>query len=239
MTPEFWHQRWQRGEIGWHSDAINRHLTEHWPQLRIPAAATVLVPLCGKSLDMLWLAGRGHRVVGIEISPRAAEAFFAENGLRAQVQDLAPLPFVRWSVDEINLLVGDFFAVTPALLQAELGSGIDAVYDRASLIALPPALRDAYSNHLAALLRNCAGPAPPISLLITVDYDQAQMAGPPFAVGDAEVRALFGGDFTIAAIATFDVLGENARFAARGLDRLTEHVYRLEYRAPAASIDAQ
>jgi len=233
MTPEFWHQRWQRGEIGWHSEDINRHLAEHWPALDVPATGRVLVPLCGKSLDMLWLAGRGHRVLGIELSPIAVAAFFAENGLHAQVQDLAPEPFVRWSVDELELLVGDFFDLSPRLLQ-DAGGGIDAIYDRASLIALPPALRPAYAAHLASLLRGAGGTAAPIvSLLITLDHDPSRMQGPPFAVSETEVRALFGADFRIEAVADFDALAESPGFRARGLDWLREHVYRLELRGQA------
>ncbi|MCG6940751.1 MAG: thiopurine S-methyltransferase [Thiohalocapsa sp.] len=232
MTPEFWHQRWQQGEIGWHSDDINRHLAEHWPALGVPATGRVLVPLCGKSLDMLWLAGRGHQVLGVELSPIAVAAFFEDNGLSAQVTDLAPWPFVRWAVDELELLAGDFFDLSPELLQGAGGAGgagIDAVYDRASLIALPPALRPAYARNLAALLRAAGGTAAvPVSLLITLDYDQACMPGPPFAVAEAEVQTLFGADFRIELVADFDALAENPRFGERGLDRLREHVYRLE-----------
>ena len=127
MTPEFWHQRWQRGEIGWHSDAVNRHLTEYWPRLGVPAGACVLVPLCGKSLDMLWLAGEGYVVVGVELSEQAVAAFFDENGLNAAVTDLAPHPFRRWSVDEITLLVGDFFDLSTETLRAAGVACIEAV----------------------------------------------------------------------------------------------------------------
>jgi thiopurine S-methyltransferase len=69
-------------------------------------------------------------------------------------------------------------------------------------------------------------------LLISLDYDQARMQGPPFAVTAAEVRALFEADFHVDALAEVDVLAENPRFAQRGLDRLGEHVYRLSLRGP-------
>ncbi len=238
MTPEFWHQRWQRGEIGWHSDAINRHLKEYWPVLTVPPAARVLVPLCGKSLDMLWLAGRGHRVVGVELSPIAAAAFFEQQGLTPQVTDLAPAPFERYSVDELEVWVGDFFHLTPELLRGADGDGaaIDAVYDRAALIALPPDLRPAYARHLVMLLRTVGGKTvTPSSLLVTLEYEQSQMHGPPFAVGAGEVQTLFGNDFDIEPLATFDALAENPRFRERGLTRLTEHVYRLTLREPSGA----
>jgi thiopurine S-methyltransferase len=218
MTPEFWKQRWQRGEIGWHSDEINRHLAEHWPDLGVPADSTVLVPLCGKSLDLLWLAGRGHRVLGVELSGLAVEAFFAENGLIPVVDDMGP--FRRYSAEEIVLLAGDFFALEPAQV-----ASVGAVYDRASLIALPPGMRPAYAARLTALL-----PAGVRSLLITLDYDQSAMDGPPFSVGPGEVAALFGDHFDIDPIGEHDVLGDSPKFAARGVDRLGEHVYRLQRR---------
>jgi len=218
MNPEFWHQRWQRGEIGWHSDDINRHLTEHWPRLGAATGSRVLVPLCGKSLDLLWLAAQGHRVIGVEISPVAIDEFLRENGLSALRHDEPP--FRRANADEIELLVGDFFDLTPDHV-----AGVTAVYDRASLIALAPAMRPRYAAHLAELL-----PAGCMSLLITLDYDQAQMSGPPFAVTAEEVRELFGGAFEIDPVAAQDVLEEQPRFRARGLTRLDEQVYRLRRR---------
>ena len=223
MNPEFWRQRWQRGELGWHEDDFNRHLAEHWPGLGVALGARVFVPLSGKSLDMLWLAGRGHRVLGVEISEVAAVAFCDENGLSPRVTDEPP--FRRYAMDEIEILVGDFFDLTPAHL-ADVG----AVYDRASLIALPPAMRPRYAEHLTALL-----PAGVQSLLITLDYDPARMAGPPFAVAADEVRTLFSPAFDIDLLASFDVIAESPRWRQRGLDWLNEHVFRLR-RCTGASL---
>ena len=219
MDPDFWHQRWQRGETGWHQDEINLHLQEHWPRLGVAPNEQVFVPLCGKSLDLLWLAGQGHPVLGVEISPVGVEAFFAENGLEPQVTDASP--FRRYRVDELTVLCGDFFALTPDHLQ-----GVTAVFDRASLIALPPELRPRYAEHLQGLLR----PETRI-LLVTLDYDQAEMAGPPFSVSEGEVRRLLGGRFDIRRLAELDVWAENPRFQQRGLSRLLERVYALHPRA--------
>ncbi len=231
MRPDFWHQRWQRGEIGWHSDAINRHLTQYWTALTPRPDGRVLVPLCGKSLDMLWLAGRGHRVVGVELSRLAVEQFFRENELDARCTDLSPLPFSRCAVDEVEVLCGDFFDLSPELLIAGDAGGIDVVYDRAALIALPPPMRPRYAGHLAELLRatGTSGVAAE-SLLISLDYDQTQMTGPPFAVTDDEVHALFDAAFEVECIGSFDALSEHPRFAKRGLDALRENIYRLRLR---------
>jgi thiopurine S-methyltransferase len=215
MDPEFWHQRWQRGETAWHLTEINLHLREHWPRLGLGSGERVLVPLCGKTLDLLWLAGEGHRVLGVELSPIAVEALFRDNGLTPEVVDEPP--FRRYRLDEIEVLCGDFFDLDAARM-----GEVAAVYDRASLIALPPELRPRYGRHLAGLLR------PQVrGLLVTLAYDQAEMAGPPFAVHEAEVRSLFGPRFDIHPLAEADVLAESPNFRSRGLTRLTEQVYAL------------
>ena len=218
MTPDFWHERWQRGETGWHLDEINLHLQAHWPRLGVGHRGRVLVPLCGKSMDLLWLASQGHRVLGVELSPIAVEALFRDQGLTPEVTEESP--FRRYRMDEIEVLCGDFFDLSPAHL-----GGVEAVYDRASLIAFPPETRGRYARHLMEVL----APAARV-LLVTLDYDQEQMAGPPFAVISAEVIDLFGERFEIEPNACVDVLAENRRFRERGLTRLMERVYTLRPR---------
>jgi len=215
MDLAFWQGRWRRGEIGWHQDEINRHLAEHWPQVGISSATRVFVPLCGKAHDLLWLAARGHEVLGVEISALAAEAFISENQLDAQRIDDGR--FQRIVAGDITLLVGDFFALDPAQL-----ANVGAVYDRASLIALPPDQRRAYVRKLAALIAPGSR-----SLLITIEYDQARMKGPPFAVCDGEVRDLYHRDFQIEQIGDHDVLAEEPRWRQRGLDWMRERIYAL------------
>jgi thiopurine S-methyltransferase len=215
MEQSFWHARWQANEIGFHQAEINAHLQNYWPTLHVEAGGCVFVPLCGKSRDMLWLAGQGQRVLGVELSPIAVADFFAENALAFSAQ--ADARFVRRQADEITLLEGDFFDLT----DADMG-GVTAVYDRAALIALPPPLRKRYAEHMAALL----SPGVPV-LLITLDYPPQEMDGPPFAVSATEVEALFTGAFHIESFGSRDILAENLRFQARGLTRLQEQVYRL------------
>ncbi|HEV57568.1 MAG TPA: thiopurine S-methyltransferase [Phycisphaerales bacterium] len=215
MNPEFWHERWEHGEIGFHQAAINPHLEQHWPRLNLPAQARVFVPLCGKSLDMLWLAGEGHRVVGVELSERAVEAFFRENDLLPEITDAGA--FRRYAVDEIEILCGDFFDLDRRTL-----GPVEAVFDRASLVALPPAMRERYVAHMVGLLDPAA-----IVLLVTFDYPQAEMDGPPFAVTEAEVRHLYQADFDVQPLAAVDILAEHPRFHERGLTRLDEVVFVL------------
>lgn len=223
MQAEFWQERWERGEIGFHQSDINPYLRQYWPRLQLPAGSRVLVPLCGKSLDLLWLRDQGYRVVGVELSRLAVEAFFQEAGLVPQVSPGGALQ--RYVSGDITLFCGDFFTLTPDDVQ-----DLAAVYDRASLIALPPDMRSRYVRHLAGLAGNARG------LLVSVDYPQAQMPGPPFAVEQAEVRRLYAGLANVRSLAVFDVLAQNERFRQRGLTRMREQVFQLEFNPQAAGL---
>ena len=215
MEPSFWHERWERSEIGFHQQEINVHLQQFWTQLDLRPGQRVFAPLCGKSRDLLWLAGEGHPVTGVEISRLAVEAFFAENGLKPRRWREGA--FEIWEVDEIRILLGDFFDLEPHHLADAAG-----IYDRASLIALPPPMRARYAHHLNAIL-----PVGTRVLLVTLEYDQSVLAGPPFAVGEAEVRALYQATHEVELLYTRDALAETSRWRERGLTWLLERVYRL------------
>lgn len=185
MEQRFWLERWEQDQIGFHQREINQYLGEHWAELGLPDGAPVFVPLCGKSLDMLWLRQQGHAVHAIELSEKAVSAFFEENGIDAEVR--RGEHFTEYLADGLHLLAGDFFD-----LQRENLSGVHAVYDRASLIALPPSMRSAYAGHMATLL-----PAGAHILLITMEYPEGTLEGPPFSVPEDEINALFGEHFEV------------------------------------------
>ncbi|WP_020396199.1 thiopurine S-methyltransferase [Thiolinea disciformis] len=218
MQAEFWHQRWQKNQIGFHQSAINSHLESFWPQLNVPEGTRVFVPLCGKSLDMLWLRAQGYPVLGIELSEIAVRDFFAENELTPVIQQQGS--FTRWETENLVILVGDFFDLTAADL-AECG----AVYDRASLIALPPAMRPAYAEHFLKIV----SPSNTI-LLITVEYDQSIASGPPFSVSEQEVRDYYEATYKIVRIYTIPALDTFSGFRNKGITELDEHVFFLKPR---------
>ena len=219
MELSFWHERWERAEIGFHQQEINAHLQQFWKALNLPPGQRVFVPLCGKSLDLLWLAGEGHPVTGVEISRIAVKAFFQEN--RLQPRRWREGAFEIWEQDELRILLGDFFVLEPRHLANCAG-----VYDRASLIALPPSLRERYVCHLDTLL-----PPGLRTLLVTLEYDQTVLSGPPFAVDEAEVRRLYASTHEIEVLTVRDALAEESRWRDRGLTWLFERVYRLTRRA--------
>ncbi|WP_265324930.1 thiopurine S-methyltransferase [Pseudomonas aeruginosa] len=188
----------------------------HLGRLRLQAGEQILVPLCGKTLDLAWLAAQGLEVLGVELSEKAVSDFFEEHDLRPEIDQLDG--FRRYRVAGITLLQGDFFA-----LQAEHLAQCRAFYDRAALIALPPEMRERYAGHLQAVL-----PTRSLGLLVTIDYPQAEMAGPPFAVPDEEVRGYYAGGWRIEELERGDVLGVNWKFLERGVSWLDEAVYLLE-----------
>jgi thiopurine S-methyltransferase len=216
MHHDFWHERWQTGQTGFHQSDVHPFLARWWPQLGLPAAARVYVPLCGKSLDMVWLAGRGHAVVGSELSPIAINDFFAGRGLeRTQTEEHG---FLRHAAGPFEILEGDALALTPALL-----GPVAAAYDRAALVALPPDLRRPYAESLERLL-----PSGAKALLIAFEYPQEMKGGPPFSVEATEIRDLFEPAFRVEQVERLDVLAESPKFAEVGIPALFETAFVME-----------
>lgn len=217
MDAEFWHARWRDNRIGFHQEEVNPHLRAFWSRLALPAAAEVLVPLAGKSLDMRWLCEQGCRVLGVEISPIAVAAFFSENGLRYRRAPRGRFEACETEDDGLTLLCGDIFDLDTTLARA-----VAMVYDRAALIALPPPLRARYARHLVEVL-----PAAARILLVTLEYDQNEMDGPPFSVPEDEVVVLFGARYRVERLALKDKLEGPSRYKEQGLSVLAEKVFLL------------
>jgi thiopurine S-methyltransferase len=216
MDIEFWKQRWQQDQIGFHLNTANPHLVNHWLNLSLMPGSTVFVPLCGKSLDLIWLANQGHHVLGVECSERAVHAFFDENKLPVQVAEYKG--YTVYNAGQITLLHGDFFHLDASLLE-----DVDAVYDRASLIALPESMRSQYAKTLVDVL-------PPTArvMLITLSYNQSLMSGPPFSVSDEEVRRFYAHRYNISTLHQENILPQESRFEQQGLDYLLESVFLLD-----------
>lgn len=188
MDSNDWLDRWKRGETGWHQSEVEPHLVANFSDLK---PTRVFVPLCGKSLDLSWLASRGHEVVGIELSELAARAFFSEQGIPVEEIRVRELQALRSR--SITIFVGSFFE----LRAGDLGP-IGAVYDRAALIALPAEARQRYAAHLVTLVKECSvAPIPPRFLQIVLDQIPAHVGGPPFSVSMRELEALYGHSFTL------------------------------------------
>ncbi|MCC5901188.1 MAG: thiopurine S-methyltransferase [Halomonas sp.] len=179
-----WRQRWKEGRIGFHLHETHPALARYWLTLGVEPGAKVLVPLCGKSLDMRWLAEQGHPVLGIELAPEAIEQFFAQSS--AGVARYTQAGFDVSRQGNVELWCGDFFH-----LHIQQAAEVGAFYDRASLIALPPATRERYAFHLAQLV-----PPGARGLLISLTHGE-QEAGPPFSVSSQEIERLMTPNFRL------------------------------------------
>jgi thiopurine S-methyltransferase len=215
VQPDFWLNRWRTAQIGFHQAAVDRHLKAYWPLLELPARSGVFVPLCGKSLDLVWLRSLDHAVIGVELSPVALQSFLMEQGIPARRRVLEG--FDSYEADGFKLFCGDYFKLTPALL-----GRVSAVYDRAALISWIPAARESYVKHLTSL----TSPGTQM-LLIAVEFPQEQMTGPPFPVTREDIENLYANHYSIEELGRHEILELEPRLKARGLTELREVCYRV------------
>ncbi|QKX18404.1 thiopurine S-methyltransferase [Microbulbifer sp. YPW1] len=194
MEHEFWHDKWRRNEIGFHNREAHPLLVEHFARLGLEQGDRLFLPLCGKTLDIGWLLERGYAVAGAELSEMAVIQLFEQLGIDPQVDKTGDLK--RYSAPDIDIFVGDILHLTREVL-----GPVAAVYDRAALVALPLEMRRRYAEHLVQV----TGSAP--QLLITFEYDQEKMPGPPFCVNDEEVAEHYAASYTLNLLQTVDVEG--------------------------------
>jgi thiopurine S-methyltransferase len=212
---EFWLERWRTQQIGFHQGEVNGRLKQYWPEFGVAPDEAVFVPLCGKSVDMLWLSEHGHRVIGVELAESAVRAFFDEAGLPFQMERERHL--LRYSHRTITVYCGDVMDLTGLHLR-----GVGGVYDRAGLIALPPGMRAHYADHLQRIV-----PDGSRMLLLTLEYDQSKLPGPPHAVLEDEVRALFGGRCRVDSLCRAPARALPPSFAEAGVADASEVAYRI------------
>jgi thiopurine S-methyltransferase len=194
MDPSFWRQRWEKNEIAFHESKANPLLVKHFTELSLAKGSRVFVPLCGKTLDIFWLLSNGYRVAGAELSQIAIEQLFMELGLQPEISTVGEVE--QWSAKNLDIFVGDIFALSRKVL-----GPVDAVYDRAALVAFPEEMRSRYAVHLTEI----TGKAP--QLLICYYYDQSMMEGPPFSVTSEEVKRHYACKYDLMLIASTEVPG--------------------------------
>lgn len=210
-----WLERWESGRTGWHEEEGNAGLKKHW----LAGAGSVLVPLCGKTPDLVWLARRGHEVTGVELAERAIREFFAEQDLQYTVEERGPLTHFRCRVLPINIYCGDYFQFS--------ARPFAALYDRGALVAVQPSLRARYVEHTRRLLQPTAA-----KLIVTLEYDQAVVQGPPFSLAADEVRRYWPDVEPVAN--RDDIANCPPKFRAAGLAECREIIWRSKAPADAA-----
>ena len=217
MNAEFWHSRWQEKRIGFNQSAVNPLLINYFKQLNLPAGSRVFVPLCGKSIDMAWLAAQGYDVVGVELVETAVQEFFTEQNISPTVHQYLDNPAIKYyqgqlSGQIITLWVADIFALS----SDHIGS-VNAVYDKAALIALPADMRVQYSAQMYQLSAN----AP--QFIITLTYDQSKKAGPPFSISSEQIQQYYGDNYHIS-----ELTSEPTSIGSAPELMVTEHVWLLK-----------
>lgn len=194
MDASFWHQRWGANDIAFHERAANPLLVKYFKCLSLVKGSRVFIPLCGKTLDIGWLLSNGYGVAGVELSEIAVKQLFSELGMEPEISEVGKAK--RYSATNIDIFFGDIFHLSSRIL-----GSVDAVYDRAALVALPEKMRNRYAAHLKEL----TGKAP--QLLICYEYDQALMEGPPFSISNEEVNQHYGGSYELTLLESTDVAG--------------------------------
>lgn len=215
MDIEFWEQRWSQNQTAFHLPTVNPYLKKYLYKFHIQKGNKVFIPLCGKSVDIAWLASEKFNILGVECSDIAIESFFQENQLTSE--KIKQNEFNLYSSQNIEILQGDFFKLDENRLKDTM-----LVYDRASLIALPDQQRIEYVNFLNKILPETAE-----IFLITLEYDQSKMSGPPFSVNRKQVKQYYDSLYHIEVLNESDVLEGHQRFKERGLNYLIERVYQL------------
>ena len=215
MDPAFWHQKWHNGELGFHLPQVHPLLQRYLGELSLKAGQTLFLPLCGKTLDIGYLLEQGYSVIGAELSGKAVTDLFASLNRQPEIS-----PWQggnRYRQGDLTVFQGDIFLLTPDDLPA-----VDAIYDRAALIALPDTLRARYARHLQTLTHRAR------QLLITLEYDQQQMAGPPFSVDQGEVETRYGDHYRVTSLSRKMILDHEPVFREKGLTALYENAFLLD-----------
>lgn len=213
MHHEFWHERWGNNQIGFHLPEANALLVKHFHALHLKQGARIFIPLCGKTLDIAWLLEHGYCVVGAELSQMAIEDLFSGLNLTPTITEKGKL--THYSAPNIDIFVGDIFNLTPELL-----GKVDAVYDRAALVALPDEMRKQYTQHILTLTQNDSNPIQ--QLLICFEYDQSLHAGPPFSVSEHAIKQYYQSAYDIRLLDTV-VMADGLK----GKHPATEHAWWL------------
>lgn len=213
MEKSFWHQKWERNEIAFHEGVANPLLVKYFNKLSLENGSRVFLPLCGKSLDIPWLLSNGIRAAGAELSKMAVEQLFLGLGVEPMISRLGEIDL--YSATNIDIFVGDIFD-----LSREMLGPVDAVYDRAALVALPTGMRNRYAGHITDITDNAS------QLLICYEYDQNLMSGPPFSIYGEEVKQHYGDSYCINLVATEKVPG-----GLKGTDAVNETVWLLNNQA--------
>lgn len=195
MEANYWHEKWESDQLGFDQAKPNALMVAQFQALGLAPDARVFVPLCGKTIDIKWLLDQGMTVAGAELSEIAVRDLFKLLNIEPTIQERGPLK--HYTAPGIDIWAGNVFDLT----SDDLGA-VDATYDRAAVVALPDGMRNQYVAHVTSIT------AIKPQLVITFDYDQTVMSGPPFSVPPSSVQSLYGGTHKVTELARAPVAGK-------------------------------
>lgn len=213
MNKDFWLSVWQRGKTAFHRNESSALLKKIFLTLQIKQGQRILVPLCGKSLDMIWLKQQGLLVTGVELSPIACHDFFAENKLPFSIK--SEENFSHYASDGIEIFCGDFFNFTTP-------KSFQLIYDYAALVALPYDVRRRYAEHLTNLSQENT-----TILLFVIESDYKSIT-PPFSVDQQEIQELYQKHFTIELLEQHSIKQLPLFLKQKGHKKIAHCIYRLK-----------
>jgi thiopurine S-methyltransferase len=194
MDAHFWHNLWDKGDTGWHLENTNPLLLQHISKLNLKRSNRIFVPLCGKTVDIQWLLNQGFKVVGIELNEGAIKELFDHLKLKPTITKIDS--FLLYTAKNIDIFVGDVFNLNKTML-----GNVDAIYNRGAIVALPPTMREKYTT----LLKEVTHKTP--QLVITFNYDQNLMEGPPFSVDQSLIEKYYANIYSINLLETVNIDG--------------------------------
>jgi thiopurine S-methyltransferase len=235
MQSSFWLDKWNANQIGFHLSVVHPLLMKFKQQV-FGSCERAFVPLAGKSVDLRYLHSQGYDVIANELSELAVEAFFAEQFPHRAIEQTGSYQVSQtcdyesaircYSIPQLEILIGDFFQLQPEHITADTIDGLQTqpvgIYDRAALIALPENMRSAYVIQLKRLIPNAS------MLLVTLDYDQGSMSGPPFSVVPSEIEHLFS-FAQVTSLYRKNIIEKEPRFKQKGLEVFYESVYHIRW----------
>ena len=211
-----WHEYWSRSEKpGFHEEKVNKYLEKYLDRFRLERGAGIFVPLCGKAVDMAWLAQRGFNVTGVELSETAVRSFYDESGIDFEIEQRGPFKLFR--SEHVTIYNGNFIDLTAADL-----TDCKMVYDRASMVAIEAENRASYCAHMLRIM-----PSAVPMLVIVLEYDQQVMTGPPFSVVVAEVRSYYSQQYQLIELESEELIEKEPRWRQNGLDSFRDTALML------------
>lgn len=212
MSNKIWKSMWKHNQFQFHQPIINPLLQQYLPQLQLSANDDILVPLCGKSLDMDLLIDSGYHVIGIELSKIAIQAYFDARNIKPQHEKKGQ--FIRWWHNDIEIWCGDIFNLTDNDI-----SHVKTLYDCASLTALPSESRPHYVQHFYEKLSKQSQ----ILLITTESADEHQLESASMI--DSEVQSLYENYYQIELLHGQSSLKQDPEHPGAAIMPMDEKVY--------------